>query len=150
MAENLIFRIKNIEIQNPSLPRHKLRRAHTVGTEGRKVVKGQFQPHAVVTDPPPLSPPSRPPFAFSSFSTRILFLRPPPTPPPTRRAEPQFDTDAPFEFRIQSAGADLCSVSAKLRVARELIARLGGMCARTMCACARFTSCRRHTLAKSP
>lgn len=27
MAENLIFRIKNIEIQNPSLPHHKLSRA---------------------------------------------------------------------------------------------------------------------------
>lgn len=67
MAENLIFGIKNIEIQNPSLPPslHK----------GRKVVKGQFQAtllmvHAVVVGD-------------------IIFKL-----PFSRTGEPQFDTDS--------------------------------------------------------
>lgn len=127
-------------------------RARHNGKEGREVVKGQFQPHAVVTDPrrPTTPSPRRP---LDRRSTRILFL----SPPATRRTAPQFDTDAPFEFRIQSAEADLRRLdSAKLRVVRKLIAGLGGgggarthvlrMCE---CECERFTSCR-HMLVKSP
>lgn len=130
---------------------HKLFRARHKGKEGREVVKGQFQPHAVVTDPrrpttlpPPPRPPPRP------RRSRILFL----SPPATRRTEPQFDTDAPFEFRIQSAGADLRRLdSAKLRVVRKLMAGLGGGDAHTfgtMCVRELFYESCRHMFVKSP
>lgn len=51
--------------------------ARAIREEGREVVKGQFQPHAVVTNPPvgPQRFPS-PCFPVDRRSTRILFLSP--------------------------------------------------------------------------
>lgn len=83
MAKNLIFRIKNIEIQNPSLqPRRGAKR------EGREVVKGQF-PTAAATDPyrPPASHPRE--HQSNHPSRGYYFLA-----PATQRG-PQFDTGVP-------------------------------------------------------
>lgn len=80
----------------------------------------------MVTDPRwPTTIPSRAP-CRPPFDEDIIFK-------PLQLAEPQFDTDAPFEFRIQSVGSDLCPDSAKLRVVRKLIVWLGGMYAHMLC-----------------
>lgn len=116
MAENLIFRIKNIEIQNQWLQRSWTGR----GAEGREVVKGQFQtceppiPH-VRLEPAaffqPLPPASR---GRRRFLGDIIFK--------PRRGR-NLTQPRPFEFRIQSAnGPDSYPDSAKLRVTRKLIA----------------------------
>ena len=67
IAENLIFGIKNIEIQNPSLPPSL--------NEGHKVVKGQFQATLLMV--------------HATVVGDIIFKLPYPN-----TGEPQFDTDA--------------------------------------------------------
>jgi len=70
MVENLIFRIKNIEIQNPSLPRHKLSRHR-----GRRVEKSLRVSFSRMPSTP--VGPQPPPRARLVVSTRrILFLSP--------------------------------------------------------------------------
>lgn len=89
-----------------------------MGKEGREVVKGQFQPHAIVTNPrlvydDPL------PALLGCRSTRILFLSPRNSPGSNRNLTQTRRLNSEFN---RPGLSDLCPDSAKLRVARKLIA----------------------------